>query len=566
MARFEITAPDGKRYEITAPDGTTGDQAMAYLRKQMGDGGVTDLNPEGPGRFAAPGAAGTMPQQRSWVDVPGEAASNLPASAAKFATDIVQPFLSPVETAKNIADVAAGGLRAGAKAVLPESVFNAVDRVGNQDANQRIEQKANAVGQFYKDRYGSADAIKNTLATDPVGAAGDAALALTGGGGAAARVPGAIGRAGQAAKAIGRAVDPLSVAGKAAELAVKAPVGMIGMSTGTGSAPIQGMFEAGRSGSQAALEHMRGQRPIEEVVGMAENAVAGMGRDRSAAYNAGIASTKANKTAIGLGPVVASMRRARDELTYRVGNETFVKNPAAMAALDEVDSLVQSVRRMDFHNGGRTAEALDALKQGIGGVLEKTQQGTQARRVVGGLYNDVKNLIVREVPEYAKTMKDYEAASGLIKEVRRTLSVNDRAMSETTLRKLQSSTRNNVNTNFGGRARLVDELAKYEPDLPGALAGQAMTDLAPRGLARLGHLTNAGTAFATANPLALAMLPFGSPRLVGEVAYALGKGANVADSISAAVGGGALARALAAAYLGGNAMRPITATDGSGPR
>lgn len=504
----------------------------------------------------APAKAG-----RSWSDVPGEAIGNIPSSAAKFATDIVQPFLSPVETVKNLADAAAGGLRAGAKAVLPEAAFNAIDSLGSQEANQRIEKTASGVGQFFKDRYGGMEEIKRTLATDPVGAAGDAALALTGGGAIAARAPGAVGRAGQAARTAGQTIDPLNVAGKAASAAVKAPAQVLGLTAGTGARPIEGMFNAGRSGATAAVEHMRGQRPVDEVVGMAERAASAMGRDRNAAYQAGMESTKANKTAIRLGPVVDSIRRARDELTYRVGDKTLVKNPAAMAALDEVDGIVQSVREMDFNAGGRTAEALDALKQAIGGVYETTQQGTQARRVIGGIYNDVKKLIVDTVPEYAKTMRDYEQASAMIKEIRRTLSVNDRAMADTALRKLQSTTRNNVNANFGARTKLVDELAKYEPDLPGALAGQAMSDWMPRGLARLNpQMVMTGSA-ATFNPLALAMIPTTLPRVIGEASYGLGRGARVADSVGAAVGGDKTLQALLKAYSFGSLMRPITADD-----
>lgn len=506
------------------------------------------------------GASSAAPS-RSWSDVPGEALSNIPSSAAKFASDIVQPFLSPVETAKSLADAAAGGLRAGAKAVLPESMFNAVDSLGNPEANQRIEQTAGAVGQFFKDRYGSADAIKNTLATDPIGAAGDAALALTGGGAIAARAPGAVGRAGQVARAAGQTVDPLNAAVRGAGAIAKAPAHVLGLTTGAGTAPIQAMFGAGRSGNVAAVEHMRGQRPIEEVVGMAENAVSEMGRERNAAYKAGMESTRANQKPINLTPVLRAIRYAKRDLTYRVGDKTLVKNQAALDAVNEVDNIVQSLRDMSYLGGGRTAEALDALKQAIGGVLETTKQGTQARRAVGGLYNSVKDLIVKEVPEYAKTMKDYEKASAAIKEVRRTLSVNDRAMTDTKLRKLQSTTRNNVNTNYGARARLVDELAKHEPNLPGALAGQALSDWMPRGLQRhAASLTGIGSA-ASLNPLPALMLPAMSPRLVGEAAYGLGQGARVVNHLSDAVGGPFVLNALDPAYRFGNVMRPITASD-----
>ena len=54
--------------------------------------------------------------------------------------------------------------------------------------------KADAVGQFFKDRYGAMENIKHTLATDPVGSLADAATVLSGGelAGARAAFTGAI--------------------------------------------------------------------------------------------------------------------------------------------------------------------------------------------------------------------------------------------------------------------------------------------------------------------------------------------------------------------------------------
>jgi len=70
MARFEITAPDGKTYEINAPDGTTGEQAMAYLQQQMGKETATDLQPAGPGRFAPQSTQGlAIPEVNPAVDL-----------------------------------------------------------------------------------------------------------------------------------------------------------------------------------------------------------------------------------------------------------------------------------------------------------------------------------------------------------------------------------------------------------------------------------------------------------------------------------------------------------------
>jgi hypothetical protein len=126
------------------------------------------------------------PKKRSWMDVPGEALGNIPSSAANLAKGLYQTVTNPVQTVSGAMDVAAGGLQNA----LPKSVVNFVNQFEtNPEAAQRAIQAANAAGGMVKERYGSADAIKNTLATDPVGAAGDLSLLLSGGAGVAARTP-----------------------------------------------------------------------------------------------------------------------------------------------------------------------------------------------------------------------------------------------------------------------------------------------------------------------------------------------------------------------------------------
>ena len=122
-------------------------------------------------------------------------------------------------------------------------------------------------------------------------------------------------------------------------------------------------------------------------------------------------------------------------------------------------------------------------------------------------------------------MRGYAEASDNINEMRRTLSINDKASTDTTLRKLQSVMRNNVNTNYGQRQVLAEQLAQHQPNIMPALAGQALNSWEPRGLARMGANVSAVGSLMT-NPMALAGLPLASPRLVGEAAYGLGNSAR----------------------------------------
>lgn len=96
------------------------------------------------------------------------------------------------------------------------------------------EAVANNIGQFYKDRYGGVENIKNTLYNDPVGAVADVATLATGvggalrGGGAVASKLGSVSKASQLTKAgkiasnIGYKIDPIMGAGRGVGEAVGA--------------------------------------------------------------------------------------------------------------------------------------------------------------------------------------------------------------------------------------------------------------------------------------------------------------------------------------------------------
>jgi hypothetical protein len=128
----------------------------------------------------------------------------------------------------------------------------------------------------------------------------------------------------------------------------------------------------------------------------------------------------------------------------------------------------------------------------------------------------------------------------------KTLSLNPKASVDTSLRKLQSVMRNNVNTNYGKRADLVKLLKEHgATHIIAKLAGQALSSIEPRGLSRMvAGLSAAGGAgvlgagvLGLANPLMAVplagQLAMQSPRLMGEAAYLGGRAANWLSRIPA---------------------------------
>lgn len=157
---------------------------------------------------AEPAAEGMPAQRRTWSDVPADIRQNLPRSAAQFYGGVIEAITSPIQTVQSLADLAAGGLRAGARRVLPAGVVEAIDRLDNPETTRRISETASAVGGEYARNYGSIEGLRNKIAEDPVGFLADVST-LFGGGAMAAGRAGATGTAG-ALRTAERFTNPLT--------------------------------------------------------------------------------------------------------------------------------------------------------------------------------------------------------------------------------------------------------------------------------------------------------------------------------------------------------------------
>lgn len=168
----------------------------------------------------APWAKGAKQKEAlNWGDVPGKAITNAPHSAWEFGKSLIQPIIHPIDTAKGLGSIIGGAAEKaspylGNTGPIGAAVHGAAAASKLTGGN---EQAANQFGEFVKDRYGSGEALKHTLAEDPVGAAADLSMLLTGGGSLAARAPGIAGRVGEATRTVGRVIDPLRPVTKAVE-------------------------------------------------------------------------------------------------------------------------------------------------------------------------------------------------------------------------------------------------------------------------------------------------------------------------------------------------------------
>ena len=449
--------------------------------------------------------------QLSAADVAVSAVKNFPSSVGSMLGDIYQAVSSPVQTAKSVLDLGAGVLQN----VLPEKL---VQLIGEDRPSREL---ANKVGQHYVERYGSVEGAKRAFATDPAGVMADLSTVLTAG----ATLPT---RAAPALTTAARTVDPLMLAarttGKTLDVLGTATKGGLGMQTGVGSEAIGQAYQAGKTGGETSelfKANLRGEVPQLEVLDAAKQNLAKMATERRRVYNEGLKNIKGDKTVLSFNGVDNAVKQAIDDISFK-GQ---IKDDFAFEKLTEAQTKVNNWKNLDpaeFH----TPEGLDALKQQIGGILEKIpyEQKT-ALTLVNQVYNGIKSEIVKQAPTYSKTMKAYSDATDTIREIEKALSLGNKATADTAMRKLQSLMRNNVNTNYGQRVNLARELEQVGGrQMMPALAGQALSEWTPRGLQRATSIPTAFLAQGVGGlPLAGASLVTSSPRLMGEAAYGTGR-------------------------------------------
>ena len=464
------------------------------------------------------------PQKRSWMDVPGEALTNIPQSATKMATGLYEAVTNPVKTVTGVMDVAAGGLQNA----LPKSVVNFVNQFEtNPEAAQRAIQAANAAGGMVKERYGSVEAIKNTLATDPVGAAGDLSLLFSGGAGVASRLP-VVFKVAPALRTAASVTDPINIAaktgGKMYDLAGALTKQGLGLKTGAGTEPITQAVQAGRESNPAFIENLRGDVPAINVLEDAKANLTQMNLDKQKDYRSGMVNIKNDKSVLDFTGIDNAIKNA-ESMAYFKGK---VKDKTAASVLEDMKAKVNDWKNSDpaeYH----TPEGMDNLKQSLWEDFGKLNPTEKTAYSAGKqVYDSVKSEISKQAPEYAKVMKEYTDASELTKEIERSLSLGNKASADTAMRKLQSLMRNNVNTNYGQRLDLAQQLqtAGGKNIMP-ALAGQAMGDWTPRGIQRATAGLEGMGAYAIGGPALAALdVASSSPRLVGETAYKYGQLAN----------------------------------------
>jgi hypothetical protein len=283
---------------------------------------------------------------------------------------------------------------------------------------------------------------------------------------------------------------------------------------------------------------MRGNQGQASVIEDAKAAVGNIATARSKEYQTRMAKIGADRNPINMDPITTAYFDTLDSLyegnLLKASDETLAK----------LEKIGNEIARWQADPAPNTAKKIDALKIRIDQLMPSFTEAGNSERVVTQMRNAVKQAVVDQVPEYADAMRAYEDSITAQREIERSLSLGKKNTADTALRKLQSLTRNNANTNYNARlesAKILEQAGATE--LMPKLSGQALSSLTPRGLQKLAATGAIGYGLLNPAtwPAVVAALAASSPRLVGEGSSAIGsaarrtKGAREASPVVAAL-------------------------------
>ncbi len=434
-----------------------------------------------------------------------KALGNVPSSLLNLGKSLFSAVTHPINTIKGVGNAFAGGIEEG---------YNAL--VGEAGAHNKQTETFDALKKALSDRYGSLENAQRTATNDPVGFGADVFTILEGG-------AAVLGKTAELGNIVSKVATPVVNAGEKilstpANLASK----VLGQSTGIGSEAIKTGFNAAVNGGEANkafTEGLRGTTTPEDLVNKARGALDEVVDTRRNNYKQMLKTLKSDASTIDTTPLKNKLNQQLENFNITKGedgaldfSESTIVRPSDQK---EIESMVKDVENWKKN----TPEGIDTLKQRLSNYWEP---GSRTGAFSEGLRSTTRDLI-EKTPGYSAAMKNYSEMSDTIKDIKQSLSLGDKAAVETSFNKLKNSLKNDKEF----RKAVIEELdAATGGTLKESIAGQAMSRLAPRGLAKYADIGVAGTALAHGAGIMpiLGLALTTSPRIVGEIIKALGLG------------------------------------------
>ncbi len=566
LKEYKVTRPDGQVMTVTGPVGASQEEVISKAKQLY----LQKVKSQKPQEFERDYTAGESA-------VSG--VTNLPASTYNLGKDLLTMLVNPIDTAKDVGSLIEGITITDNDPNNTKRLFGSTyrekqqakwqqdskdwlakaqtyEQQGNKKAQlnalkksleysqkfEKLSGTTSQLGAYFKKKYGGWEEIKRTFAEDPASLLLDLSAVFTGGATLApklAKVADAINPITQTANLAKKASTPVSAvvdtltsgsgvdavknAVKAGSKSITAPISNA-YNMAKGNTAKGNIFE----GTNSFVKSMRENSGygLDDMLGKAKSNLTDMKIAKNKQYTNDMAKLSTDKTQLAFDGVVQALKSAKE--SFGMSRSGVVKNEEVMNLLRRMEDKIDEFRKQ----GARSPADFDDMKQSLQGMFDPKSSDSQILTAGSSVVRAVGDDIAKQAPAYRKTMADYGEASKLVKEIEKSLSLNNRASADTAIRKLTSVMRNNVNTNYGARGNLAKMLSDSgrSVDLLERITGSAFSSYMPKGLRGVGAGLGGtgGVAMGVVSvPTVMALLATQSPRIIGELLYKIGQGGAI---------------------------------------
>ena len=515
--------------------------AGPVVAESQGDDNELSAGPSGDGDLSAGPTSGTViaapkkPEKSAEEyanmpisDVLSEAASNLGPSAMTAYKGLAHAVMNPSETLEAAKQIGSG---------LYSKAQGAVGVKQDAAEKKNTESLVDALGQHYKEAYGTSGGFKKALATDPFSIGMDISSVVPVLGGAArtagltAEATGMLGKAASVAGQAASMMDPVQLAlaagkGAAGAAGKVADWGLTGTQSALSGVPmeyLQVIHNAASSGTPEQIAvykrfHAR-QGAHTEIAQTANNAIDELEQRAVDSYlsNKNNLATATNQ--LPMDDILEKLKDLNDFTGFGTDKGRF--NPHQNAVADVNNQIIKTLNSSDPTS--RTMLDLDNLKQSLNNVAGGTSGAIQGKigEIAKAVRDTIANPKVGGDPIYAKMMDDYGAWKDKLKDYQSALVGTNKTAATIQVGRMMKAIKT------GPKSDLLKELSSTEAgkNLPYMLAGAATAPWLAQGVR--GSLEYpAGVIAAAMQPASWVPLAHAaaasSPKLSGKIQYGIG--------------------------------------------
>ena len=469
------------------------------------------------------------------------AGENLVPSAKQAYQGIAHAVTNPTETLGALKQIGSG---------LYSKAQGALGVQQDQDQKAKTEALVDALGEHYKDTYGSGwGGFKKAVATDPfsVGMDVSSVVPVVGAGaraaGLTAETTGALGKAASLAGQASTLMDPVQLALATGKGVVKGAGNVADWATTGTQSQLSGvpmkLLQAARDAAstpesaEAFKRFMSGQGDYSEIAQTAMNGVDELKKQATDEYLSNRDNLARSQNQLPMNNVLNKLQDLNDFVGYGSNSSRFPQHQALVQNVN--DQIMKTIQ--DPSLTARTMLDLDNLKQSINDVAGSTSGPVQGKigEVAKAIRDTIADPTIGGDPVYAKMMDGWSSWKKELQDYQKSLGLGNKTAQTIQVGRMLKASQG------GPKESLLDSISATQSgkNLPFMLAGAATNPWVAQGMRAQFEYPLFGLS-AIANPAIIPHLAgaavASSPRISGATQYAVGAAKKALEPYTNAAG------------------------------